>query len=59
MNNQCDDCLHKNVCAYRKHYEDAESLYKKIKDECKQYPWFVVRIECTQYFHDYLHNHKE
>ena len=29
MNNQCKDCIHKNVCAYREHYEDANELYEK------------------------------
>lgn len=49
MNEQCKFCLHKEVCAYRTHYEDAVKLYKKAVDECGKYPWFVCDIKCVKY----------
>lgn len=49
MNEQCKFCIHRNVCAYREHYEDAVKLYEKAKTECEKYPCFKCKIECDQY----------
>ena len=39
MNKQCKFCIHSDVCAYKKHYEDAVELYEKAKNECGKYPY--------------------
>lgn len=49
MNNQCKSCIHKSVCAYKEHYEDAVNLYKEAQAEAGKYPWFRVEITCCQY----------
>ena len=49
MNEQCKDCIHQAVCAYKEHYEDALELYKKAREECGKYPWFKCNIDCIQY----------
>jgi hypothetical protein len=49
MNEQCKYCIHKTVCAYKEHYEDAVELYKKAREECAKYPWFKCDIKCIQY----------
>lgn len=49
MNNQCKFCIHKDVCAYKEHYEDAVKLYEKARNECGKYPWFKCDIVCVQY----------
>lgn len=49
MNEQCKDCVHRTVCAYKKHYEDAVELYKKTREECAKYPCFKCDIKCIQY----------
>ncbi len=48
-NKQCEDCIHKVVCGYKEHYEDAVTLYKEAKKECGKYPWFKCDITCIQY----------
>lgn len=52
MNDQCKFCTHKDVCAYKTHYEDAVKLYEKAREECGKYPWFKCKIECVQYRKD-------
>lgn len=49
MNKQCETCTHSVVCAYKEHYEDAVKLYEKARAECAKYPWFMCKIECSQY----------
>ncbi|MBO7735799.1 MAG: hypothetical protein J6S67_24740 [Methanobrevibacter sp.] len=49
MNEQCNLCIHNNVCAHKKYYEDIEKLYENIKSECAKYPFFKFSIECTQF----------
>ena len=49
MNNQCKFCIHRDVCAYRDHYEDAVKLYEKARGECGKYPWFRCDIVCIKY----------
>ncbi len=49
MNRQCEFCIHKHVCAYKEHYEDAVKLYEKARNECGKYPWFNCEIVCVQY----------
>ena len=52
MNGQCKSCTHKDVCAYKEHYEDAVKLYEKAMEECAKYPYFKCKIECAQYHYD-------
>ena len=49
MNEQCKFCIHRNVCVYREHFEDAVKLYKQVRTECEKYPCFTCKIECSQY----------
>ena len=50
MNNcQCADCIHKDVCAYKEHYEDAVKLYEQASKEAGKYPWFNWEINCIKY----------
>lgn len=50
MNNeQCRDCIHRDVCAYKEHYEDAVKLYEDAQKEAGKYPWFKVSIYCVKY----------
>lgn len=50
MNNcQCVDCIHKDVCAYKDHYEDAVKLYEQANKEASKYPWFDWTIHCIKY----------
>ena len=49
MNKQCKFCIHRDVCAYKEHYEDAVKLYEKARNECGKYPWFKCDIVCIQY----------
>ena len=49
INKQCNFCIHKLVCAYEEHYEDAVKLYENARKECSKYPWFKCKIECVQY----------
>ena len=46
---QCENCIHRDVCAYKEHYEDAMKLYKDAQEEATQYPWFKVSIDCVKY----------
>jgi len=52
MNNQCKSCIHKDVCAYKNHYEDVEKLYQEARKEAGKYPWFQLEIRCVQYQHN-------
>ena len=54
MNDQCKYCIHKNVCAYKAHYEDVVELYKKAREECGKYPYFKCSVTCVQYQKDTL-----
>ena len=56
MNEQCKFCIHKDVCAYKEHYEDAVKLYEKARIECARYPFFKCNIECVQYRKDNYFN---
>lgn len=49
-NKQCEDCIHKVVCAYKEHYEDAVALYKEAEKESEKYPWFKWSINCIQFY---------
>ena len=49
MNKQCKFCIHSDVCAYKKYYEDAVKLYENAKNECGKYPYFVCDIRCVKY----------
>ena len=49
MNKQCNFCIHRDVCVYREHYEDAVELYEKAKNECGKYPYFVCDIRCVKH----------
>ncbi len=46
---QCNSCIHRNVCAYKGHLEEIDSLYEPIVIEAGKYPWFKVDIKCTEY----------
>lgn len=48
-NEQCNMCMHKNVCAYKKQYEAALKLCGKVAAECENNPYFKFRVECVQY----------
>ena len=48
-NEQCKDCIHRDVCAYKDHYEDVVELYKKVIEETSKYPWFKFSIYCVKY----------
>lgn len=48
-NEQCIQCIHRDVCAYSEHYEDAVKLYEDAQKEAGKYPWFRVAIDCTKY----------
>ena len=52
MNDQCKFCNHKNVCAYKNHYDDVIKLYEKAIAECGKYPYFKFKIKCVQYMRD-------
>ena len=46
MNEQCKTCIHRGVCAYKEHYEEALKLYKDAKNKCDKYPCFKCDIVC-------------
>lgn len=48
-NEQCKDCIHRDVCAYKDHYEDVVKLYEKASEEASKYPWFTFSIYCIKY----------
>ena len=52
MNDQCKFCIHRCVCAYKEHYEDALKLYEKVRAECLKYTYFKCKIGCAQYRKD-------
>jgi hypothetical protein len=48
-NEQCKDCIHRDVCAYKEHYEDVVKLYEKASEEAGKYPWFKFTIYCVKH----------
>lgn len=53
-NKQCKDCTHRDVCAYKEHYEDAVKLYEDAAIEASKYPWFAFSIYCVKYVTDIM-----
>ena len=49
VNEQCNDCIHRDVCAYKRHYEDVINMYKQARKEAGKYPWFCLDITCVKY----------
>ena len=49
VNEQCKNCIHRDVCAYREHLDDAIALYEDAKKEAGKYPYFKMSFDCIKH----------
>lgn len=46
---QCEKCIHRDVCAYREHFEKMIEAYEKAKRGPDKFSWLKATFECNLY----------